>query len=78
MSRWIAVVGFSLAVTLSLMLVAPASFEAEAAKKPKNKQCMATQLDGKKVSFKCKSDEKCCFDSITNKGNCLPANGICL
>ena len=78
MSRWIAVIGFSLAVTLSLAFVAPYSFEAEAAKKPANKQCVGTALDGKQTKFKCKADEKCCFDVITSTGTCVAASGICL
>ena len=78
MSRLIAVLGFTLAVTLSLVFMSPASFEAEAAKKPKNKQCVGTALDGKQTKFKCKADEKCCFDVITSTGTCVAASGICL
>lgn len=66
------------AITLSLAFVLPMSFEAEAAKKPKNKQCTATQLDGKQSKFKCKADEKCCFDYVVNKGSCVAASAICL
>ena len=78
MSRLIAVLGFALAVTLSLMVISPASFEAEAAKKPKNKQCMGTSLAGAQTKFKCKADEKCCYDAVTNTGTCVAASGICL
>lgn len=78
MFRWITVLGFALAVTLSLAFVSPTSFEVEAAKAAKNKQCAATQLDGKQSKFKCKTDEKCCFDYIANKGSCVAASAICL
>jgi hypothetical protein len=75
MTRLFAVLGVSLAVALSM---AATSFEAEAAKKPKNKQCMATDAAGKKLKFKCGATEKCCYDAVMGKGNCVPANGICL
>ncbi len=78
MSRWIAILGCAFAVTLAVSFAAPTSFEAEAAKKPKNKQCMATQLNGQKATFKCKADEKCCFDYVANKGNCVAAGAVCL
>lgn len=78
MTRFLTALGFAAALTMSAALVAPHSFEAEAAKKPKNKQCMATNSAGKKVSFKCGGEEKCCWNVITQKGTCLPANGICL
>lgn len=78
MTRLLTALGFAAAVTLSIALVAPSGFEAEAAKKPKSKQCMANDSAGKKVSFKCTAEEKCCWNVVTQKGSCLPANGICL
>lgn len=75
MSRWITVLGFATVLSLSMVST---SFEAEAKSKPKNKQCTATQLDGKQSKFKCKADEKCCFDYIANKGSCVAASAICL
>jgi hypothetical protein len=48
------------------------------AKKPKKKQCVATALDGKKVSFKCKRKETCCFDYAINQGSCKKASEVCL
>ena len=77
MSRLVTVFGFSLAVTFGLVMLAPASFQAEAAK-PKAKQCMGTSLDGKQTKFKCKADEKCCYDAITNSGTCVAASAACL
>jgi hypothetical protein len=78
MSRLFAVLGFAAAVTLSVSLLAPSGFEAEAAKKAKNKQCVGTSLTGAKTTFKCKADEKCCYDAVTNTGTCVAASGICL
>lgn len=53
--------------------------EVEAAKKsaPKSKACKATSLDGKKVSFRCKANESCCYDGLMAKGNCVPAGQVC-
>lgn len=73
MIRYLALFG-----AFALALSVPAGFEAEAKGKKKNKLCTATALSGKKMSFKCKAAEKCCFDWVANKGNCLPANQICL
>jgi hypothetical protein len=74
--RILAALGVSLAIALSTMAVTTTG--AEAAKKPKSKQCVGTQLNGKQTKFKCKADEKCCYSAVTNTGSCVPANGICL
>jgi hypothetical protein len=64
---------FALSMTVSL------GSEAEAAKKrpAASKSCKATSLEGKKVSFKCKTSESCCYDGLMAKGNCVPAGQIC-
>ena len=74
--RILAVLGVSLAVALSTIAVSTSG--AEAAKKPKNKQCVGTQLNGKKTTFKCKANETCCYAPVTNTGTCTPAGQICL
>ena len=66
----------AIAVMFAIAAIAPMSMSAQAA--GKNKLCMATSLDNKKVSFKCKAAEKCCFDAIANKGNCVAAGQLCL
>jgi hypothetical protein len=53
------------------------SMNANAAKE-KSKSCTATAMDSKKVSWKCKASEKCCFDFITSKGTCVASSAICL
>ena len=75
--RWIT--AFAAAVTLSLALSVSVSTDVEAkkAKAPKAKLCKATALDGKKVSFRCKADETCCYDGLMAKGNCAPKGQIC-
>ena len=35
-------------------------------------------LGGAKVTFKCKADEKCCFDAVMGSGTCVAATGVCL
>lgn len=65
-----------LGCVLALGVAAPMGFDAHA-KKP-NKMCKATALDGKQTKWKCKGSEKCCYEVVTNKGKCVPANAICL
>ena len=64
------------AIMFAIAAIAPMGMQAEA--KAKNKLCQATSLDNKKVSFKCKAAEKCCFDAVTAKGTCVAANAVCL
>ena len=66
----------AIAIMFAIAAIAPMSITAEA--KGKNKLCMATSLDNKKVSFKCKAAEKCCYDAIMNKGTCAPAGQVCM
>lgn len=75
--RRIAVIALGTAVALGLSM--STSFEADAqGKKFKNKQCTATTVAGAKTSWKCKAEEKCCFDFIQQKGNCVAASAVCL
>lgn len=74
--RILAALGVSFAMALSAIAVT--TTDAEAAKKPKNKQCIGTALDGKQTKFKCKANEKCCYDAVTKTGTCTPPGGICL
>lgn len=74
------IAAIALAAALGLAFAMPMGSEAEAAKKkatPKNKLCTATTIDNKKVSFKCKASEKCCFDGLMAKGNCVAASSVC-
>ena len=69
---------YVLAVAMAAGLVAVMPIADAQAKKHKNKACVATQLDGKKQTFKCKMTERCCFDYGLNKGVCKKANEVCL
>jgi len=71
------VLGFALA----LSAVGLAGFDAEASKRTsagKAKLCTGTTIDNKKVSFRCKASETCCFDAMMGKGNCTPKGQVCL
>ena len=76
--RWISAVAMTVALALALSF--SVSTEAEAKKKskaPKAKLCQATSIDKKKVSFRCKANESCCYDGLMAKGNCVPAGQVC-
>jgi hypothetical protein len=76
--RWMTAVALAVAMGLSFTMVG--SGEAEAKKKAsvaKSKSCKATTIDGKKVSFRCKASETCCYDGLMAKGNCVPAGQVC-
>jgi hypothetical protein len=72
--RWIVAVIALIAFAMAMNIGSPA----EAAKAPKAKQCLATDAAGKKISFRCAADEKCCWQPIIQKAACIPATGICL
>lgn len=75
--RFIAALGLSAALALAFTM--SVSTDVEAAKKGKSKSCSAANIiTGKKASWKCGAAEKCCYDTISDKGTCVPASGICL
>ncbi len=73
--RKILAIAFAVAVGLSMSM----GTDAEAAKKSsaKNKACVGTTIEGKKVKFSCKASESCCFDGLMAKGNCTPKGQVC-
>jgi hypothetical protein len=72
--RWLFAVLLGAALMTALPMVA---MNADAAKE-KSKACTASGLDSKKVSWKCKASEKCCFDWVTSKGTCIAGTAMCL
>ena len=75
--RWLSALG--LCAALALAFTFSGTSEANAKRSAKNKQCMATNAaTKKKVSWRCSGSERCCYDSVMNKGSCVPANGMCL
>lgn len=77
--RWMGVTALGAALVLAFSL--PMSSDAEASKRKasaqKAKMCTGTTFDGKKVSFRCKANESCCFDGLMAKGNCVPKGQVC-
>jgi hypothetical protein len=73
--RWIVSLAAAAALVGTFAIAVPT---AEAKKKPMNKQCMATNSAGKKVSFSCGAAEKCCWQPVIQKAACVPAPGVCL
>jgi hypothetical protein len=76
--RWIAAMFLSLGLALAFTISTSGDAEAKRKKAaPKNKLCTATTIDNKRVSFRCKASEKCCYDGLMAKGNCVPAGQVC-
>lgn len=74
------IAAFALSFALALALSVSFSSEADAKKKAssgKNKACVGSTIDGKKVKFSCKATENCCFDGLMAKGNCTPKGQVC-
>jgi hypothetical protein len=55
-------------------LAAPMGHEAAAKKR---KACTATAMDGKQTKWRCKANQKCCYDWFAGKGTCVGASEIC-
>lgn len=77
--RLMGIVALGAALTLAFSL--PMSSDAEASKRKasagKAKMCTGTTFEGKKVNFRCKANETCCFNGLMAKGNCVPQGQIC-
>lgn len=68
----------AMAVAVSFAVTGATTTDAEAAKKYTKNVCKATTSAGKKVSWSCGLDEKCCWAAATSKAACVPKSGICL
>jgi len=78
MTRWIVVLG------LALALVAPFAGEAEAdgithrRAVYMHKRCIAPGMWGRgQTTWVCSADQKCCYDRLLRRGNCLDARARC-
>lgn len=67
-----------LTLLFAIAMIVPMTVRSDAKKGPKHQMCVGTTLDNKKVSFKCKASEKCCFDALAAKGVCVAASATCL
>ena len=73
-------IAVALGAALAMSFAATISTDAEAKKKasvPKAKLCQGPTFEGKKVSFRCKGNETCCYDGLMAKGNCVPQGQVC-
>lgn len=59
-----------IAIALALAATAPIAGNAEAGKTYKHKLCKAEDLTGKKITFKCKIDQRCCYSKLLNVSKC--------
>ncbi len=83
MTRWIAAAACALALTL----VVPLGNQAEADGIPtapvyKHKRCIApaswfSRPGAARTTWVCNADQKCCYDRLLRKGNCVEANARC-
>lgn len=66
----------ALAAAFAFAAAAPFAPTAEAGGHYKHKLCKATSLEGKPVTFKCRIDQKCCYNKLLNEKNCGSAKGV--
>ncbi len=70
--RWVVTVLFAATFAMTMSIGIPG------AQAKHKKMCTSTALDGKKVSWKCKRGQKCCFDVIMGSGTCVGKSEVCL
>ena len=68
----------AMAVAASFAITGAVSTDAEAAKKYTKNVCKAKTDAGKKVTWNCAVDEKCCWAAATSKASCAKPPAICL
>ena len=67
------VIGVALALAF---VVAPITSSTDAL--AKGSRCAVKSMEGKRITWRCKAGQKCCFDWLANKGACVAASEICL
>jgi hypothetical protein len=67
------VIGVALALAF---LVAPITSSTDAL--AKGSRCAVKNMEGKRITWRCRAGQKCCFDWLANKGACVAASEICL
>ena len=68
----------AIAIAASFAITGAMTTEAEAKKKYTKNVCKAKTNAGKKVTWNCAINEKCCWAAATSKAACVPKTGICL
>jgi len=44
----------------------------------KGSRCAVKSMEVKRITWRCRAGQKCCFDWLANKGACVAASEICL
>lgn len=65
-----------LGLLAAFALAAPLGMDAAHAKKAV--ACAAKTMEGKQTKWKCKADQKCCFNWLQAKGGCVAKSDVCL
>jgi len=65
MTRWIVL----FACAFAFAVAAPMGFQAEA-RKAKYKVCTEATMSGKKVTWRCKASQECCYNWFMSKPAC--------
>jgi hypothetical protein len=68
----------AIALGLALAVAAPVASDAVAKKSAKSVMCKAAGLDGKRVSWSCKSGQTCCWNAILGQGTCGAKGAACM
>ena len=68
MTKWL--LGLSCAFVLAIAASGGVEVEAKGKAKGKNKQCMATNLVGQPVTWRCKGSERCCYSVLLDLRQC--------
>jgi len=72
MIRKLTVVACLVAIAMAAPIGSYSSAEAKAI------ACKASNIMGKQSKWKCKADQKCCYNWVEDKGGCVAKSAICL
>ncbi len=57
--------------------IAATSISAQAGKRYTHNLCRAVTTQGQPVTFRCRLNQKCCFDQLTNQRFCVSKSATC-
>jgi hypothetical protein len=78
MNRWIAAFACALAIALVMPIGNEALADGMHRKAYRQTQCVvAARLWMSQQTWSCKRDQKCCYDHLLRKGNCISASDRC-
>lgn len=65
--------------TLAIAMQPGSSHAAGVQRAAGSKMCFAANtVTGKRMSWRCTTSQKCCYDALFNTGSCAPASSYCL